>query len=61
MTRMSAILAQGGFMKDAQDGKQIYGADFPQRMARAIVRGFQDDKRAVETRLVASALPAPAH
>lgn len=50
MARMPAILVEGGFMTDPQDRKQIYDADFRQRMARAIVAGIQAYKEAVETK-----------
>jgi N-acetylmuramoyl-L-alanine amidase len=46
--RMPAILIEGGFMTDAQDAKNIYDAEFRQRMARSIADGILAYKKAVE-------------
>jgi N-acetylmuramoyl-L-alanine amidase len=52
--RMPAILIEGGFMSDPQDAKNIYDADFRQRMARSIVDGILAYKKAVQEADVSS-------
>jgi N-acetylmuramoyl-L-alanine amidase len=46
--RMPAILIEGGYMSDPQDARQIYDAQFRQRMAQSIVNGIVAYKKAVE-------------
>jgi N-acetylmuramoyl-L-alanine amidase len=57
--RMPAILIEGGFMTDARDAKNIYDADFRQRMARSIADGILAYKKTVEEPEV-SAVRGPA-
>ena len=47
LARMPAILIEGGFLSNAADARNIYDSAFRQRMARAIVDGIIDYKRAL--------------
>ena len=46
--RTPAILVEGGFMSNPEDGRRIYDAAFRKRMAEAVVNGVLAYRRALE-------------